>query len=286
MAGPALSRWPTCLGCLRKVAVGGTNASAGTNNTSIVVSMMQTRAKSNTRRPVDQGVTVRLLEDIPKFGRKEAIFRVERGRMRNEWFPRKKAEYMTAARFQELGISKADIGERDRSFVIFKPVAEEPAAAPKPVQPTANKGLSQLAPEKALVLLSSLVPETLSFYRKPIQAPVPAPAAPPETIMSPLISSSSKQNQTAIESKQAPLEIYGSVSATDIVTHIKEMLVADAEASRILLEPGNITFLGLEEGADRIKMLGRWEVEISTGGTGLEPVRKRIEILPQQTEGQ
>ena len=36
--------------------------------------------------------------------------------MRNLWYPTKKAEYMTAARLQQLGLSKTDIGERDPLF--------------------------------------------------------------------------------------------------------------------------------------------------------------------------
>ena len=36
--------------------------------------------------------------------------------MRNKWFPQNKAEYMTAARFAELGLTRADVGERDPLF--------------------------------------------------------------------------------------------------------------------------------------------------------------------------
>ena len=36
--------------------------------------------------------------------------------MRNFWFPAKKAEYMTAARFAELGVGRNDIGKRDTEF--------------------------------------------------------------------------------------------------------------------------------------------------------------------------
>jgi hypothetical protein len=80
-----------------------------------------------------------LLEDIPKFGRRgeiihfpyahahcetiganndipDSVFRIERGRMRNEWFPAMKAEYMTASRFRELGLTREDIGDRDTTF--------------------------------------------------------------------------------------------------------------------------------------------------------------------------
>lgn len=36
--------------------------------------------------------------------------------MRDQWYPRKKAEYMTHARLKELGLTKNDIGERDPMF--------------------------------------------------------------------------------------------------------------------------------------------------------------------------
>ncbi len=36
--------------------------------------------------------------------------------MRNEWFPANRAEYMTELRFQELGLTRGDIGERDAAF--------------------------------------------------------------------------------------------------------------------------------------------------------------------------
>ena len=37
--------------------------------------------------------------------------------MRNLWYPKHKAEYMTAQRFAELGLSKKhDVGEREHDF--------------------------------------------------------------------------------------------------------------------------------------------------------------------------
>lgn len=36
--------------------------------------------------------------------------------MRNIWFPKGAAEYMTKQRFTELGLSEAAIGVRDRTF--------------------------------------------------------------------------------------------------------------------------------------------------------------------------
>jgi ribosomal protein L9 len=103
-----------------------------------------------------------------------------------------------------------------------------------------------------------------------------------------LIASQNIEPAAATTTTTETLAIFGSVSTTDIANHIKGLLVEDTEASRISLEPGSIRFVGLEEHTDRVKTLGRWEVEISVGtaaDTGLEPVRKMIEILPT-TDGE
>ncbi|KAK4459344.1 alcohol acetyltransferase-domain-containing protein [Cladorrhinum samala] len=227
-------------------------------------SFVQTRAKSNVMRQRDQGVVVRLLQDIPKFGRKDAIFRVERGRMRNEWFPKKKAEYMTAARFKELGMSrKADVGERDPSFGAIL-ATEDFGSEPAVVVPEAKSSLATSA-EKAHTLLSILIPETLTFYRKPIPATTSSNAAP-------------AAEGTAGAGTDTPLAIFGSVSIVDVINHIKGLLALDQEGSRVALEPANIQIRGLEQDSDRIKTLGRYEVYISVDSTK-EPVVKVIEVL-------
>jgi hypothetical protein len=64
----------------------------------------------------------------------DSIFKVERGRMRNEWYPHKKAEYMTVSRFSELGLTRDDIGERDTTFGTVAAAEPEPVA--EPVVPT------------------------------------------------------------------------------------------------------------------------------------------------------
>lgn len=45
--------------------------------------------------------------------------------MRNQWYPTKKAEFMTDTRFKELGLTKNDIGERDPMFGMQIEVEEE-----------------------------------------------------------------------------------------------------------------------------------------------------------------
>ncbi|KAK3362830.1 hypothetical protein B0T25DRAFT_575513 [Lasiosphaeria hispida] len=299
MAGPVLSTSTssTCLACLRRLAQPFAKSSTGA-----AVSIVQVRVKSRTVRSHDQGVVVRLLEDVPKFGRRDAVFRVERGRMRNEWFPSKKAEYMTAVRFQELGLTRGDIGDRDRGFVTFVPevpvekiVESVLAATAAPVTPVAPVvSVVQTNPETIRELLSTLLPETLTFFRKPIPAPPPKTPAR----ISPLVASAraSQVEEAKTSTTATPdspecnmLAIFGSVSVTDVANHIKELLMADLEASRISLGPENIRFVGLPDNNDRIKALGRWEVNILVDGSGsvdkdagLQPVRKMVEILPTE----
>jgi hypothetical protein len=147
--------------------------------------------------------------------------------------------------------------------------------------------------------LASLLPETLTFYRKPLQTPTPTPTPVASIPRSPLIASASSPSPAAAAESQEGGKsgaaqntqgIFGSVSATDIVNEIKKVLMADVEASRIPLEPENIRFVGVEGETDRLKALGRWEVEISITSpgssagksAGLKPVRKTIEILPAE----
>lgn len=45
--------------------------------------------------------------------------------MRNQWYPTKKAEFMTIARMKELGLTKNDVGERDPMFGMQIEMEEE-----------------------------------------------------------------------------------------------------------------------------------------------------------------
>lgn len=60
--------------------------------------------------------------------------------MRNLWYPKNKAEYMTVQRFAELGLSKGkDVGEREHDFRAHEKAGEavKEEAAPAPVKMTA-----------------------------------------------------------------------------------------------------------------------------------------------------
>lgn len=78
------------------------------------------------------------------------------------------------------------------------------------------------------------------------------------------------------------LKIHGSVSLQNVASYVKEKMLLDPEASRIHIQPENIKFLGLDEGADQVKKIGTFEIEIRTqvGKAKVSPVRRRVEVVP------
>lgn len=151
------------------------------------------------------------------------------------------------------------------------------------------------------MLLIDLLPEVLVFARKTIAASSSTPAAEPAEpepviLRSPSLAANAAiaPQSTAGESggdvspatpeQASPVDvtaIFGSVSPTDILTLIREALLADRNGSRVALDTDAITIVGLEGGEDRIKRLGRWEVDIVTG-KGVEPVRRAVEVVAEE----
>ncbi|KAL7627899.1 hypothetical protein AAE478_002094 [Parahypoxylon ruwenzoriense] len=302
MATPRLTRSPTCLDCLRRLAA--QPAFTLSSSTSLSpLSLTQTRGVRMSRAEKEelQGIPVRLLKDVHGFGRKDTIVRVKPGRMRNYWFPKAQAEYMTVKRFKELGLTEAAISPRDRSFGarVANKVADSAKKSPTEEAPKkTKKDTLTLPPEETLSLLQTLLPEILTFFRKPIPA-VPAPPPPPSTPAppSPPRSPSLAANAAAstdVHRPSAPepaapagpvsIPIFGSVSATDILAAVKEKLLAEGDAaqvSRIALEAEGVQILGLDEGEDRIKHLGTFDVRISAS-KDLEPVHLTVVVAAEE----
>jgi len=226
--------------------------------------LIQVRHKSNSKsgRKADNGVLVRLLRDIPRFGRKGAIFRVERGRMRNQWFLYNRAEYLTPARMRELGLSADDIGERDTEFGVTKESKDletssssfDPEHTVEPGIKPATIQIESVPPEDAQMLLSALLPEPLVFYRQPITKP----------------------DGIAATTKPAT-DIYGSVSIMDIFQQVKAVLMNHSAASRIALSPEHIRLVGVDH-VDRIRTLGTSAVHIHVPGSNQAPVTRTLKI--------
>lgn len=235
---------------------------------------------------------MRLLQDIQGFGRKHAIIRVKPGRMRNYWFPKAQAEYMTRQRFRELGLSEAAIGVRDRTFGVRLLLEDDADADADNADDVlvedgprkSKKDTLTLPPEETLALLQALLPPRLTFWRRPIVNQPPAARSPSLAI-----------NAVASEPEPMPEPlpdlgpggqggaIFGSVSASDILAAVKERLLeADpAQGGRVALEPEGVTILGLEkEGDDRIKRLGTYKVLVSAS-KDLEPVVREVWVTTQ-----
>ncbi|KAI2621151.1 hypothetical protein GGR54DRAFT_90723 [Hypoxylon sp. NC1633] len=286
MAPARLARPPTCLGCLRRLA----QPTPSPSMLPSFLSLTQTRGlRGRTKAEEEdlQGIAVRLLRDIKAFGRKHAIIRVKPGRMRNYWFPRAAAEYMTRQRFKELGLTEAAVGVRDRTFgvqlLVDKNADGKSVLAEKGAKKSKKEVLT-LPPEETLTLLQSLLPSTLTFARKPIPAaPAPSDSQPTPTPRSPSLATNAITSAPEpAAAASAPTAIFGSVSATDVLALVKESLTADrSQGGRVALEADGVAILGLDEGEDRIKRLGTFEVLI-TVSKDLEPVRREVRVVAEE----
>ncbi|KAI1467579.1 uncharacterized protein F4812DRAFT_401674 [Daldinia caldariorum] len=312
MAHARLTRPPTCLDCLRRLAHPSSSPAAAFSSPPSFLALQTRGAKSMTKAEEDdlQGIPVRLLKDIPGFGRKHAIIRVKPGRMRNYWFPKAHAEYMTRQRFQELGLTEAAIGVRDRSFGT-RVVLEDDGAEVKEGRAESKKSKKDtltLPPEETLALLETLLPPILTFARKPIPATVsaplsseykPAPPPPPPTPRSPSLAANAAASTAATGPEQtqpaptkpddkssAATAIFGSVSASDILAAVRERLLeADpAQGGRVALDAESVRIegLGLEgAGDDRIKHLGAYDVLIYPAKDS-KPVVRQVQVVPEE----
>ncbi|KAI8945619.1 hypothetical protein F4801DRAFT_115059 [Xylaria longipes] len=283
MATPRLARSPTCLSCLRRLAQPSSLSP---------ISWTQTRAKTTKAELEDlQGIPVRLLRDIPMFGRRHAIIRVKAGRMRNIWFPKGAAEYMTKQRFTDLGLSEAAIGVRDRTFGT-QLVMDEEQATQTPSSDAKNKRreVLTLPAEETHTLLTTLLPEVLVFVRAPVST-TPTPPSEPAVARSPSLAANAAASTSApAVPESAVTPIFGSVSRNDIVALIKEKLLESPDGSRVALEVESLELLGLDpehDGENRIKRLGSFEVLIAPGvdsnGNEIEPVRRVVQVVAEES---
>ncbi|KAI1816469.1 hypothetical protein GGS20DRAFT_537703 [Poronia punctata] len=284
MATPRIASSPTCLSCLRRLAQPSSpSVFASAATLTPAWAWTQTRTKASKAQLEDlQGIPVRLLHDIPGFGRKHAIIRVKRGRMRNIWFPKGKAEYMTRQRFTDMGLTEAAIGVRDRSFGVVN-IEPEDTKAKLPMEEEQPKSLT-LEPELARALIISLVPEVLVFTRSVVVKPSqPAPKVSPSLAPNAATSSSSEQKEAP--TPEPVKAIFGSVTVDDILRVIKEKLLTDRKGAYVSIDASSITMLGLDrniDGENRIKRLGTFEILISPGtvdGKPLPPVSRVVQVV-------
>lgn len=87
--------------------------------------------------------------------------------------------------------------------------------------------------------------------------------------------------------KPQPISIFGSVSTADIIDSIKAILSETSEGGRVVLGPEDVKIIREKEleadsdvGADRVKVLGDFEVNIlAKGGSA---VRRTVSVRAEE----
>ncbi|KAI9717322.1 MAG: hypothetical protein M1812_004849 [Candelaria pacifica] len=262
-------RTPQCTTCLRRIfALGLENGHAP--------SRQQIRGKKKTARSTSD-IKVRLLEDVPAYGRQGAIIPVAAGRMRNKWYPERKAEYMTDAQLKSLNMQNAMV-ERDSTFRPGPRKGRQQEGTEQNGDTVVDLQLNLLSPQRSVQVLTALLPPNIDFYRSPITAPA-------REVPNPISQQGSSQGAGTTSISQLEITgIYGSVSTTDIASNIKALLAETEEGSRVVVTPEEITLgNGLsrdEDGEGRLKQLGDFEIEINLKGAS-ESLSRIVRVLPQ-----
>ncbi|KAL8965527.1 MAG: hypothetical protein Q9183_003804 [Haloplaca sp. 2 TL-2023] len=200
--------------------------------------------------------------------------------MRNMYYPQRKADYVTQAQIRTMN-QKDLVIERDFAFGLEKTKEESPKEDVK-------------APEVKLALMTiieALVPAVVAFYRAPITATEPEPDSEHQPPLGNSINAigGDPLPKPATKPKPKPMitKIFGSVSTTDMVDSIKAVLAEDNEGTRVVLGAEDLVIQettnearGVEE--DRLKALGDYKIEIRM--KGVDPVRRVVSIMPQETD--
>ncbi|KAK4542210.1 hypothetical protein LTR36_007058 [Oleoguttula mirabilis] len=267
---------PQCSACIRSYTFGGIpeTISGGALR-------QQVRGKKKLVN-TSTTVPVRLLKNVKTFGRKGAIVPISMGQMRNDWFPRRVAEYVTMPELKTLHVKNVAM-ERDFDFGITS-LAKEAATTPgggaagryQADTPTDIRGgmstgdrqdasmfqkkpaeTSRLSAERSAELVEIFVPARLDFYRQPIleekeaEAPAAAPEPPTRRPMrgfgsgagAELLAARTPQAEAPKPKPTGPQAIYGSVSTADVLSAIKAVMAENDEAARVVLHAEDIKFV-------------------------------------------
>ncbi|OBU01630.1 hypothetical protein VE01_00358 [Pseudogymnoascus verrucosus] len=267
-------RAPQCMSCMRRVTT-------SVGDAWLASTKQQVRGKKRLAKV--STVNVRLLKDVTRYGKEGSVIPLPPGRMRNQFFPRKMAEYMTQAQIKEAGLENV-ILERDFTFGIVDAEslkAAEPEVKAAPAKKVVAVDLDLLSGEQAAATIAKLIPKNIDFYRSAIVPAAPAPKRSPSLPASSVLS----EEAIGVKPEPAPLDpnasIFGSVSTSDIASSIRAILAEDKEGSRLVLGPEDITFAVETEEKGRVKNLGTYEVHIKIKG-GEQAVRRTVTVKPQE----
>ncbi|KAJ4304945.1 hypothetical protein N0V90_000473 [Kalmusia sp. IMI 367209] len=264
---------PQCSSCMRRVTRMGLD-SWGLHQ--------QTRNKSKAAREAERNIVVKLLHDVPRFGRAGSYVPINPALMRNRWFPSRVADYVPALQLKQLKAQDVDM-TRDATFgvkVALEEVEEDESTLLQPRQHYVRPiEIDLLSPERSMELLDTFVPPTIDFARQPIEQETSDKkrygASDAADILNAVMASS--------KPKAAPNAIYGSVSTADIVSTIKSALAHNDEAARVILSENDVKFITGHEGDDtsRVKLLGTFKVEVRVPGAE-EALTRNIRVRAKE----
>jgi hypothetical protein len=234
--------------------------------------------------------------------------------MRNQWYPKNIAEYVTVPQLRTLRTSNITM-ERDFSYGVKKePIrrtAQELAARGPSMSKADIEGASafqkpavveKLSPERSAELIEAFVLPRLEFYRQPIieekteekeepATPPPQPKKAPNLgtgAAADLLAARMQQPEVPkVEKKKVPQAIYGSVSPLDVLQAVRAAMAENDEAKRVVLSEQDLHFVNLPDSegdaAKVVKHVGDFEIEIKIKGADTV-VRCTVRVLPQELE--
>lgn len=222
------------------------------------------------------------------------------GRMRNEWFPSRTAEYVTQPELRQLRLTNTNM-ERDVEFGVVDVAAQVQAASKASQQRqfeeeqtlqaslTARAALEKerVVPARGMELINIFVPKTMDFFRQPIPEEPTEPEANEEPVgkgaVAELFAARQKRDEKQAKS-MATQAIYGSVSTADVAAAVRAAMENNDESARVLIAETDIKFVDTDQEVEtlgRVKHVGSFPVEIMIKGAEAG-LRRTVRVLPQE----
>lgn len=222
------------------------------------------------------------------------------GRMRNEWFPRGVAEYVTQPELRTLRMSNTAV-ERDVEYGVTDLAAQAQAISKANKNGQYDDDYSQggmtvrkaaevekVSPERSMQLIDIFVPKILDFYRQPLPEEPKEPEPEPkreEAVGRGAAAELFAARQRKDKPKAKELKgIYGSVSTQDILTAVRAALENNEESARVAIAESDIKFInaGTEiEEMGRVKTVGSYVFEVAVKNAET-PVRRTMRVHAQE----
>ncbi|KAF9697123.1 hypothetical protein EKO04_004589 [Ascochyta lentis] len=260
---------PQCTSCIRRLARHTWHARAP--------QQQHIRALSKAAKEAERNIVVKLLKDVPRYGRAGAYIPLNPATMRNRWFPARVADYVPFKQLKLLKAQDVDMA-RDTSFGVRLSLEEveedEDLSAPrKPyVRPIE---IEVLSPQRSMELLDTFIPPTIDFSRQRIEQEKEAKPRYGASGAADVLTAAAM----GAKPKASSNAIYGSVSTADVAATLKAALAHNDEAARVIVNEADVRFVsGADEGdALRVKELGVFKIEIQLPGAA-EPLVRNVRV--------